>query len=75
MVPAEIKRKNQNKIKDRKGYKMAENIITIVLLVLCAIRTISYGIFEIKKKNIVGGIGVFFLPFAAAACLVAVIAK
>ncbi len=37
---------------------------TLILLVIIFIRTISYGIFELKQKNKSGAIAVFILSIA-----------
>ncbi len=45
---------------------MAENIIIIALVLLCASRSIGYALYTFRQKNITGGIGVLLLPIGAA---------
>lgn len=39
-------------------------IFTLILLVIIFVRSISYGIFELKQKNKSGAIAVFILSIA-----------
>ena len=39
-----------------------------VIILICVIKTISYGIWCAKNKNTVGGISVFFLALCSALC-------
>ena len=49
----------------KKGKSMAENIIIIALILLCASRSVGYALYTIRQKNITGGIGVLLLPIGA----------
>lgn len=43
---------------------MIEKVLAIAVILFCAVRVVSYGIYTIRDKNMYGGIGVFV--FAAA---------
>lgn len=45
---------------------MFELIISITIWSICIIRTSSYAIYELKEKNIVGGISVFTIMIVGA---------
>ena len=46
---------------------MFEKIVFLLVILICTIRVISYGIYTIKDKNITGAIGVFIMAFFTAA--------
>lgn len=52
---------------------MPKIIATIIILLLCLSRTVSYAIYTFRQKNITGGIGALILPLAAVACSVALL--
>ena len=39
--------------------------VMVGIALLTSIRTVSFGIYSVKDKNIIGGISVFFLAAAA----------
>lgn len=43
---------------------MIEKIIAIAVVLICTARVIGYGIYTVKDKNILGGVGVFVLAAA-----------
>lgn len=40
---------------------MTEKIVAIAVIIFCAVRVISYGIYTIKDKNKTGGVSLFVL--------------
>ncbi|MBQ3038299.1 MAG: hypothetical protein IJD30_03880 [Clostridia bacterium] len=52
---------------------MLINAIIVVLAAICIIRTVSYGIWTIRSKNISGGIAVLVLALLAAVSVIFVI--
>ena len=48
---------------------MLVKCIIYIIIILCTIRTISFGVWCFRDKNILGGISVFFLAVCSALCL------
>lgn len=46
---------------------MFEKIVFLLVILICTIRVISYGIYTVKDKNIVGAVGLFVMAFCTAA--------
>ncbi len=44
---------------------MIKYILSNLIMLICIIRMVSYGIFTIKEKNTIGGISLFVLAAAA----------
>lgn len=40
---------------------MIVNIIIWLILIWCSIKTIGYGVYTLKRKNIVGAVSIFVL--------------
>lgn len=40
---------------------MIVNVIIWLILVFCSIKTIGYGVYTLKRKNIVGAVSIFVL--------------
>lgn len=52
---------------------MLINLIILILTIACVVRTVSYGIWTIRSKNITGGIAVLVLALIAAVSVIFVI--
>lgn len=44
---------------------MLVNLIALLLTIVTTVRSVSYGVWTIKKKNIIGGIAVILLSATA----------
>ena len=44
---------------------MFENTVLCIITVLSTVRTVSYGVWTIKRKNIIGGISIIFMSLIA----------
>lgn len=40
-----------------------EKIIFLLIILICTIRIVNYGIYTIRDKNTTGGIGLFVMAF------------
>ena len=45
---------------------MIEKIIAIAVILVCTVRVIGYGVYTLKDKNTVGGVGLFVIAFLVA---------
>jgi len=48
---------------------MFENVIAAVLTVICTAKSISFGVWTIRRKNIHGGIATIILSLSAASLM------
>lgn len=46
---------------------MLYKIIAIIIVLICTVRIIGYGVYTLKTKNITGGIGLFVMAVFVAA--------
>lgn len=40
---------------------MVEKIVATIVILICALRVIGYGVYTVRDKNVLGGVGLFAL--------------
>ena len=46
---------------------MVRNVLVIMAILVCTISVVSYGVYNLKDNNKLGGISLFFLAFVTIA--------
>lgn len=45
---------------------MFEKIVFLLVIIICTVRVVSYGVYTAKDKNITGAVGMFVMAFFTA---------
>ena len=45
---------------------MLEKIVFLIVIIICTVRVISYGVYTARDKNITGAVGLFIMAFFTA---------
>ena len=46
---------------------MVRNVLVIIVILICTTSVVSYGVYNLKDNNKLGGISLFFLAFVTIA--------
>ena len=46
---------------------MAELIIALLIIIVCTVRIVNYGIYTVRDRNTAGGVGLFVMAALTAA--------